>query len=383
LDLEFTAEQEELRAAVRAVLSRECPISLIREVVEKGAVPSALWTRMVELDWPALTLPAEHEGLGGTFIDLAVVAEELGRVLCPGPLLPTVSQFAPVVREVGTAAQRDRLLAPIARGERTGTLAVAEGTGTWSLDAVRTTAELVGDQWRLNGTKSFVVEGAAVTDIAVVARDIRDPDGAIGVWVVPSDTPGVDAIPIQALDASRQLATVTFHDVIIDDAARLGEASVDASTALHRAIDEATVALALETVGVCQSIFDIALEYAKDRKQFGVPIGSFQAMKHKFANMFVALQRARATSYFAAATIAEDDPRRSSAVSMAKAAAGDCASLVAQEGIQALGGIGYTWEHDMHLYVKRAKTCDALFGSARAHRRLVARALGITGPPTP
>jgi alkylation response protein AidB-like acyl-CoA dehydrogenase len=137
------------------------------------------------------------------------------------------------------------------------------------------------------------------------------------------------------------------------------------------------VAVALETVGTCQAIFDIALDYAKVRHQFGVPIGSFQAIKHKFADMLVALEKARATAYFAALTIAEDDDRRALAASMAKAAAGDCQRLVAQEGVQVLGGIGYTWEHDMHLYVKRAKTGDALLGTARQHRARVAQLIGL------
>ena len=139
----------------------------------------------------------------------------------------------------------------------------------------------------------------------------------------------------------------------------------------------ATAALTLEMVGTCQTIFDVALAYAKEREQFGVPIGSFQAIKHKFADMLVALERARATSYFAAATIAEGDHRRSLAVAMAKAAAGDAQRLIAKEGIQIMGGIGYTWEHDMHLYVKRAKAGDALLGTSSDHRAQVARMIGL------
>jgi alkylation response protein AidB-like acyl-CoA dehydrogenase len=142
-------------------------------------------------------------------------------------------------------------------------------------------------------------------------------------------------------------------------------------------LDEATCALAIEMVGTCQTIFDMTLEYAKQREQFGVPIGSFQAVKHKLVDMYVALNRARACAYFAAATVAENDPRRSLAVSMAKAAAGDAQRIIGQEGIQIHGGIGYTWEHDLHLFVKRAKTGDALFGGAADHRQRVARLIGL------
>jgi alkylation response protein AidB-like acyl-CoA dehydrogenase len=144
-----------------------------------------------------------------------------------------------------------------------------------------------------------------------------------------------------------------------------------------RALEEATVATALEIVGAAQTIFDVTLEYAKQREQFGVPIGSFQAIKHKFADMIVSLERARATGYFAALTIAEDDPRRTSATSVAKVAAGDCQRLLAKEGIQIHGGIGYTWEHDMHLYVKRVKSLEPLFGSSSTHRARIADLLGV------
>jgi alkylation response protein AidB-like acyl-CoA dehydrogenase len=150
-----------------------------------------------------------------------------------------------------------------------------------------------------------------------------------------------------------------------------------AAAALRRAIEEATVALALEMVGTAQTIFDVTLEYAKQREQFGVPIGSFQAIKHKFADMMISLERARSTCYFAALTIAEDDPRRTSATSVAKAAAGDCQRLLGRDGIQIHGGIGYTWEHNMHLYVKRMKSGEALFGTSAAHRGRIADLLGV------
>jgi alkylation response protein AidB-like acyl-CoA dehydrogenase len=169
--------------------------------------------------------------------------------------------------------------------------------------------------------------------------------------------------PVRTLDASRALVDVDFDGVVVDASRVLHDAGD-----LDRALAEATVGLALEMVGTAQSIFDVTLEYAKQREQFGVPIGSFQAVKHKFADMAVALERARATSYFAALTLAENDPRWRTATSVAKVAAGDCQRLLAKEGIQLHGGIGYTWEHDMHLYVKRVKTGEALFGTSADHR---------------
>ena len=371
MDLEFTPEQEELGAQVRAVLRRECPISLVREIVEKGKTADDLWARMVELDWPALSIAEADGGLGGSFLDLAVVVEELGMVMAPGPFLPTVSQFVPVVRELGTTEQRQRFLGAVASGSLTGTVALADSGRSW--DGTALTARPSDGGWVLSGSKHNVVEGGAVDEIAVVGTD---ENGAVAVFVVPSSS--ADATAVRSLDASRQLARVSFDGVEVAAERRLGRTGDDARPGLDRALQEATVSLALETVGTCQTIFDIALEYAKDRKQFGVPIGSFQAMKHKFANMFIALQRARATAYFAAATIAEEDDRRAVAAAMAKSAAGDCQELLAQEGVQSLGGIGYTWEHDMHLYVKRAKSSGFLFGDARSHRTKVAQAVGLS-----
>ena len=336
MQLEFTREQEELRDSVRSVLAKECPISLVREVVEKGTGADRVWARMVELDWPALTIAQEHGGLGLGFVELAVVVEELGRAVAPGPLLATVTQFAPVIRECGSDEQQAKFLSDVATGASTG--AFSSGPGAPTLDAA--TADEIA-----------VAHGGAV-------------------YVVPRRE--ITVSPIEPLDRSRGYARVDLGGFLAGP-----ERTLARPERLPRAVEEATVAVAIEIVGTCQAIFDIALEYAKEREQFGVPIGSFQAIKHKFADMYVALERARALAYFAAATIAEDDPRRTMGASMAKAAAGDCQRLIAQEGIQILGGIGYTWEHDMHLYVKRAKSGDALLGTGSEHRARVAELLGM------
>jgi alkylation response protein AidB-like acyl-CoA dehydrogenase len=315
VELEFTAEQEELRASVRGVLEKECPTTVVRD-----AAWEPLWKQLVALDWPALTIPEEAGGIGMTFTDLAVVIEELGRVVAPGPFLPTVTQFVPALRSAGATD----LLAQVAAGELTGGL---------------------------------VVDGVAMrpADRLAVIRG-----GRLHLLVDP------EIEPIETLDKSRDLGRVTVTGT--EEVGPVDETAV---------LAEATVALSLEMVGTCQAIFDMTLEYAKTREQFGVPIGSFQAVKHKLVDMYVALSRARACAYFASATIAENDPRREMAVSMAKAAAGDAQRYIVQEGIQLHGGIGYTWEHDLHLFVKRAKTGDILFGSAVDHRQRVARLLAV------
>jgi alkylation response protein AidB-like acyl-CoA dehydrogenase len=332
VQLDFTADQEELRSSVRSVLEKECTRAFVREHVdhivrgEPSDGPERLWKTFVSLDWPALTIAEEHSGIGLGYPELAVVAEELGRVLALGPLLTTIAGFAPLVRE---ADGGDEWLAKVAAGEISGAAAF---------------------------TPDHILCGGEVDAVAVVQdREL--------VIVAPPHTRA-----ISPLDMTRTLAT-------LDDAD--GPRLTITPEGVQRALEEMTVALAFELVGTCQTIFDTNLQYAKERHQFGVAIGSFQAVKHKLANMFVAIERARALCMFAAATINEDDPRRSTATSAAKAAAGDCQRLVAQDGIQLLGGIGYTWEHDQHLFVKRAKVSDALLGNASHHRQLIADALGL------
>jgi alkylation response protein AidB-like acyl-CoA dehydrogenase len=374
--LEFTAEQDELRDGVRAMLARECPISLVREVVEKGTSPDALWAQMVDLGWPALTVPERAGGLGMGAVELAVVVEELGRVLAPGPFVPTATEFAPVVAEAGSPEQQERFLGGVAAGEITGTLALVEESGSIDVGRVTATATPDGDGFVLDGAKPTVVEASSVDEIVVVARtpDTRDDDG-VGAFVVSRAEAAVE--PVDALDPSRPLARVTLDGVRVGGDRVLGEPGPATAMAVRRAVEVAATALAVETVGAAQAIFDTTLAYAKQREQFGAPIGSFQAIKHKFADMLVALERARATSYFAALTIAEDDDRRALAASTAKAAAGDCAALLAKEGIQIHGGIGFTWEHDMHLYVRRVKSTSLLFGNAAQHRARVADLIGL------
>ena len=332
MQLDFTPDQEELRSSVRSVLEKECTRGFVREHIdhvvrdEPSDGPERLWKTFVSLDWPALTIPEEHGGVGLGYPELSVVAEELGRVLALGPLLTTIAGFVPLVREAEGG------------GEWLGKVAAGEISGAAAL------------------TTDHVLCGREVDVIAVVQA------GELAI-VSPSS-----CTPVNSLDASRTLVNVDATD---GPRLKISDAGV------QRALEEMTVAIAFELVGTCQTIFDTNLQYAKERQQFGVPIGSFQAVKHKLANMFVAIQRARALCIFAAATINEDDPRRSTATSAAKAAAGDCQRLVTQDGIQLLGGIGYTWEHDQHFFVKRAKVSDALLGNASYHRQKIADALGL------
>ncbi|HXB36757.1 MAG TPA: acyl-CoA dehydrogenase family protein [Acidimicrobiales bacterium] len=370
MDLEFTSEQEELRASVRSFLDKECTLAVVREVVETGNPPAALWQSMVALDWPALNVPEEDGGIGLTFVETAVVVEELGRSVAPGPLLTTVSQFVPIVIEAGTAAQRQKFLSDVASGVTTGAVALADHPTGWTLDDVTMAAERAEGGWVLDGTKHGVMAGHGVDELAIVAR----VGEGLGVFIVPSADAGLSAV--NSLDASRPVSTVSFERVLVPDERVLGATgSIETTRAVVRAVEEATAALALETVGACDALFQMVLAYVKDRKQFGVPVGSFQAMKHKMSNMFLAVERARSLCYFAVAAIAEDTPQRAAAVAMAKAASDDCQHLVCRESLQSFGGIGFTWEHDGHFFMKRATTDGALFGGAPLHSLTVAASL--------
>jgi alkylation response protein AidB-like acyl-CoA dehydrogenase len=376
LDFETSGEQEALLDAARKMLSRECPIAFVREVVEDGATDERrLWHRMVELGWPALTVPARFGGLGRSFVDLALLVEELGRAMAPGPFLATVSQFQPIVEEAGTERQRERFLCPLAAGELTGALGIAEHEPNWRLDGIRMRARRDGPGWRLDGFKNWVVDGDTADEIAVAARLEGGSQGHdIGVFVVPGSAVVRTRTP--SLDGSRACSRVELSGVHVDADRMLGTPD-QSGVALQRALERATTALATEIVGTCQTIFEVTLQYAKDRHQFGRPIGSFQAIQHKLADMLIAIEKARSVCHFSAMTIAEDDPRRNLAASAAKVAAGDCQRLLAKEGIQIHGGIGYTWEHDMHLYVKRAKSGDALLGTSSEHRARIADLLTV------
>lgn len=371
MDLEFSDDEAALRDNVRDVLGGICPPSVVRSVYDGASPPPALWNQMTELGWPALAIDERHGGLGLGFVELVLVAEELGRAVVPSPLLATTTQFAPAVRELGGDAACERFLAAVASGESTGTLAFAEG-GRWSVDSVQMTAEPAGDQWILNGDKASVVDGATAGEIVVVARGA----GGLGAFVVTGDAP--DVTQRRSLDPTLPIADLHFDSVSVSPDRVLAEpGTLDVERRLARCLEEASVALAAMTIGACRRLFEETVEYTKAREQYGRPIGSFQALKHRMADMYLSVERATSLVYFAALTIAEDIPERAHATAAAKAAAGDCQRLVTEEALQLHGGIGYTWEHDLHFLLKRAKTGDALFGDAIAHRAALAGLLGL------
>ena len=365
MEFEFTDDQLELQRAVRDILDAEAPPELARAVADGESDAAAFWQTLVGLEWPAMALPEDAGGLGYGWVELAIVLEELGRHAAPGPFLATVTQFAPLVAEVAGPAQAAGLLAPVAAGRTTGTIAIDEGPGTWDPAEVSAAARRDGGDLVLSGVKHHVVDGSSAGEIATVVR----LDGRARVVLVPGSS--VQADEVKPIDPGVRHATITLDGVRVLAERLLGEG--DATDAIRRALEESVTAVAAVTVGACQRIFDIINAYAKERIQFGVPIGSFQAVKHKLADMYRDIERARVLVYYAALTLAEDHPDRTLAASMAKAAAGEAQRRCVQDGLQLAGGIGYTWEHDLHLFLRRAKVGELHFGSASQHRRKVAR----------
>lgn len=367
MDLEFEEHQRELGQAAAELLANECPPAVVRAVTDGSGDPlvDGLWKTLGSLDWPLLTIPEADGGMGMTAVDLGIVCEQLGYVADPTPFVATTSQFVPAVVNCAGDEQRGRFLAPVASGG-TGALAAAPLPGAEQ----PVTATRSGESWTLSGTVEFVVDGDRADEIAVLAAG---PDGT-EVFVVPGDAPRVDRT--HSFDATLHVAQVCLDGVEVPEDRRL----VGGPGSATHAVEEATTAMALVVVGACQRALDMVVEYAKEREQFGKPIGSFQAVKGKAVDMYVAIERAKALAYFAALTAAEDDPRRSIAASMASAGASDAQRLVFQHAIQLFGGIGFTWENDVHLYLRRAKAASLLFGSANDHRaRVGADALASRG----
>ena len=371
MDLELSDEEAELRDNVRTVLAGICPPSVPRQVFDGGEPDAALWAQLIELGWPALAIDERYGGLGLGFVELALVAEELGRAVVPAPLLATASQFAPAVRELGGDEGAARFLPAVASGESTGAFAIAEA-GRWAPDAVRATARPDGDRWVLDGEKVAVLDGATADEIVVVARG----DAGLGAFVMPGSA--VTAVTRRTLDPTLPIADLRLDGVVVEPARVLAAPGTPGvEEALARALQSSTVAVAAMTVGACRRIFEETVEYAKVREQYDRPIGSFQALKHRIVELYLSVERATALVYYAALAIAEEAPDRATAAAAAKVGAGDCQRLIAEDGLQLHGGIGFTWEHDLHFLLKRAKAGDVLFGGAIAHRAALAEMLAV------
>jgi alkylation response protein AidB-like acyl-CoA dehydrogenase len=377
MDFAFSEEQEMLRASARDFLAKEVPSSYVRRMLEApDAWDEAFWKKLADMGWTGLGIPEAYGGVG-TFLDLVVVLEEAGRALLPGPFLSTMGLAVPTLLEAATERQKESVLGRIAAGDARATLAFSEPAGRWDAEGVQMLgAERRGDGWRLDGIKLFVPD-AGVADYMVVAARTR-PAGEEGVslFLLEGRPAGLTVTPLETMDMTRRWYEVRFEGVELPADALMGTAD-QGWPALRRALEWAETALCAEMIGGAQHVLDTSVEYAKTRHQFGRPIGVYQAVSHKLADMLLETESARSATYYAAWTIDADAPDRSLAASMAKAYVSDAYRKAAGDGIQVHGGIGFTWEHDMHLYFKRAKASEVTLGDATYHRELVAQALDL------
>ena len=376
MDFELGEEQVMLKTSARDFLEKECPKKLVRDMMEdeKGYSPE-LWNKMAELGWMALVFPEEYGGIGSTFLDLAVLLEEMGRALVPGPFVPTVVLAGLPILAAGSEEQKQEFLPKIAEGEIIMTLAFTESSGSIEASEVTIEAKPSGDNFIINGTKLFVPDAHVADYILCVARtkDGASKEGGITLFLVDAKTDGV-SIEVLKTMTGEKLCEVVFSNVAVPKKNIVGELD-KGWPVMSRLLEEAAVAECAWMAGGARWALETSVDYAKERIQFGVPIGSFQAIQHKCADVAVDVEGATALSYYAAWAISENDPNRTMAASVAKAWCSDAYRHATYEGVQIHGGIGFTWDHDMHLYFKRAKSGQVNFGDADYHREKVAKLL--------
>lgn len=367
----FNEEQEELRKTVRAFLEAKSSEAAVREQMDTEAgYDAAVWQQMGEqLGLQGLVIPEEFGGSGYGYIELVVILEEMGRSLLCAPFFSSVVLAANTLIHSGDDQAKADLLPGIATGETIATLAFTEENGRWDEEGITATATQDGDTWKINGTKMYVLDGHTASLLLVAART----SAGVSLFAVDGEGAGVTRTALSTMDQTRKQAKVELNDA----AGRLIGTDGEGWAVLERVLDLAAVALAAEQVGGAQACLDMAVQYAKDRVQFGRPIGSFQAIKHKCADMLLEVESAKSAAYYAGWAASELNDELPSVASLAKAYCSEAYFHAAAENIQIHGGIGFTWEHPAHLYFKRAKSSELLFGDPTYHRELLAQRIGI------
>jgi alkylation response protein AidB-like acyl-CoA dehydrogenase len=379
MDFGFSQEQEMLRATARKFFENECPSTFVRTMMEDSAgTTPEFWQKLAEQGWLGLVYPETHGGVGLGFVDLTVLMEEMGRVVMPGPYFSTVLLGGLAILEAGSESQKKEWLPRISAGEAKVTLAWTEPNARWDAQGVTLRATPARSGFVLSGTKLFVPDAHTADALVVAARTTEGPSAEDGVslFLIPKAARGLEVKLLPTMDQTRKLCEVSLNDVAAGSDALVGE--LDKGWApLPRVIDRATVALCAEMCGGAQKVLEMTTEYAKIRVAFGKPIGGYQGVKHKLADMLVDVENAKSITYYAAWAVDEGVSEAPLAVAMAKAYVSEAYRKVAGAGIQLHGGIGFTWEHDMHLYFKRAKGSEFTFGDATYHRERVAQLINL------
>jgi len=366
-----SAEQQELHATVRRFLADRAPLPRVRELMETvDGTDAEVWRQAAaQLGLPGIAIPEKYGGSGFSFAEQAIVLEELGAALYTGPYLASAVLAATALLASPDEEARRDFLPGIASGQTVATLAFAEDDGSWQPDAIRLSASRSGAGWRLDGHKSFVLDGHTADLVLAVAA----ADGGLSLFAVEGGAPGLTRTPLPTLDQTRKLARLEFGAVT----GRLIGTPGDAAITADRVLDVAAIALAAEQLGGAQRALDMAVQYAKIRHQFGRPIGSFQAIKHRCADLLLEVESLRSAVSYAAEAVAADSDEIPVLASLVKAYGSETYFHVAAENIQIHGGIGFTWEHDAHLYFKRAKSSELFLGDGSYHRERLAQRIGL------
>ena len=377
MDFALSEEQEMLRNSARDFLTKECPKTLVRqmETDEKGYSPN-LWKGMADLGWTGLVFPETYGGSGMTFLDLAVLIEELGRAIAPSPFLPTVVYCGLPILAAGTEEQKKQFLPKIAKGDMIMTLALTEPSATWDAGGITVKATAEGDDFVISGTKLFVSDAHIASYLLVVARtkEGKHKEEGITLFLVDAKSPGITLNPLKTMGSDKQFEII-FNKVKVPKKNILGKLDHGWSI-IQDLLPKATLAQCALMVGGAQQVLEMTVSYAKERVQFGKPIGSFQAIQHKCANMATDVDGSRFITYQAAWKLNEG-LNCALEVSMAKAWVSEAYRRTCAEGHQIHGGIGFIKDHDMQLYYRRAKASELAFGDADYHRELVAKQIGL------
>jgi alkylation response protein AidB-like acyl-CoA dehydrogenase len=371
MNFAFTDEQEELRKTVRSFLENKSSEEAVREMMEtEDGYDPAVWSQMGEqMGLQGLSIPEEYGGSGYGFVELGIVLEEMGRALLCAPFFSSAVLAANTLLQSGDEAAMAKYLPGIASGETIATLAYTEPSGKWDESGITMEATKSGDGYTLSGTKSFVLDGNAAGLFIVAAKTAA----GTSLFAVEGDASGITRTNLSTMDQTRKQAKIDFDNT---PATLIGEDGKGWDT-LQTVLDLAAVALAAEQVGGAQKVLEMAVEYAKVRVQFGRPIGSFQAIKHKCADMLLEVESAKSAAYYGMWCASEMNDELPSTASLAKAYCSEAYFHAAAENIQIHGGIGFTWEHPAHLYFKRAKSSELLFGDPTYHREQLAERIGI------
>lgn len=367
----FTEEQEQLRGFVRQFLEEKSPEAQVRAVMETEAgYDEAVWSQMAEqMGLQGLAIPEEYGGQGFGWVELGIVLEEMGRALLCAPFFSTAVLATSALLHAGDADAAIEYLPAIASGELIATVAFTEENGAWDETGVTATATKDGDAWKLDGAKHYVLDGHIAGLLIVAART----DAGVSLFAVDGDAAGLTRTQLSTMDQTRRQAKIELSAAL----GRLIGTDGQGWATLSAMLERAAVGLAAEQVGGAELAMEMAVEYAKDRKQFGRPIGSFQAIKHKCADMLLEVESAKSAAYYAAWCAAQSNDELPAMASLAKSYCSEAYFHAASENIQIHGGIGFTWEHPAHLYFKRAKSSELLFGNPTYHRALLADQIGL------